>query len=45
MAKIAERQDKLGNLVKHEYGTEYGFCRSTQELGAALSDRDWETVA
>jgi hypothetical protein len=40
MAKIAERQDKLGNLIKSEYGTHFGFCRITQEAGASIAGED-----
>lgn len=29
MSLISTRQDKLGNLVKSEYGTEHGYCRAT----------------
>lgn len=37
MTKIAERQDKLGNLIKSEYGTEYGHCRDSGVISAALA--------
>lgn len=29
MAKVAERDDKLGNLLKMEQGKEWGYCRKT----------------
>lgn len=41
MSLIATRQDKLGNLVKSEYGTEHGYCRSIVSA-AQGSDTDYE---
>jgi hypothetical protein len=32
MPKIAEREDKLGNLLKMESGKEWGFCRETMSV-------------
>lgn len=32
MPKIAEREDKLGNLLKMETGKEFGFCRETMSV-------------
>lgn len=32
MTAIATREDKLGNLVKYEQGTEHGFCREVKTV-------------
>lgn len=41
MALVATRKPKIGNLVKHEYAREYGYCRevvvSNITAGADLS--------
>lgn len=46
MASFAKREQKLGNLVKYEQGTEHGFCREvmtvtltpTSSIGDVLVD-------
>jgi len=46
MTKLATREDKLGNLVKMEFGTEQGYCRemktvtltSASQIGDVLVD-------